>query len=142
MKGLGASSVDVHKKEREYRDLTLSDINVVKYLILYRSKVDVLYNTNVNIDIEQAGDFFDFNQELIALYASLDVTVELCKFKQKQSRLLELVFEGYTIQDICKMDIGYKSSATYDLFDRMVNKIVLTNNRIWKESIKKQGYIE
>lgn len=139
---MGAPSVDIHKKERDYKDLTLSDRNVVKYLILYRSKVDVAYNTNVNINIEQAGDVFEFNQELIALYASLDVTIELCKFKQKQSRLLELIFEGHTLHDICNMDIGFKRSATYDLFDRMVGKIVEMNHSLWLDSMEKQGYIQ
>lgn len=142
MKGLGAVYLDIHRKEREYENLTLSDKNVVKYLILYRSKIDVAYNVNININIEQAGDVFEFNQELIALYASLDVTIELCNFKQKQTRLLELLFEGYTLHDICNMDIGYKRSATYDLFDRMVDKIVETNNRLWRESMKSQGYIK
>lgn len=142
MKGLGVVYLDIHKKEREYENLTLSDENVVKYLILYRSKIDVAYNVNININIEQAGDVFEFNQELIALYASLDVTIELCNFKQKQTRLLELLFEGHTLHDICNMDIGYKRSATYDLFDRMVDKIVETNNRLWRESMKSRGYIK
>lgn len=139
---MGASSIDVHKSEREYRDLTLSDRNVVKYLILYRSKVDVLHNSSININIEQAGDTFEFNQELIALYASLDVIIELCKFKQKQARLLELIFEGNTLHDVCNMNVGYKRSATYDLFDRMVDRMVNANLHLWRESMKSQGYIE
>lgn len=138
---MGAVSVDVHKKERDYQDLTLSDKNVVKYLILYRSKVDVVYSANTNINIEQAGDIYEFNQELIALYASLDVTIELCRFKEKQSKLLELIFEGHTLHDICNMDIGYKKSATYDLFDRMVNKVVEANDALWRESMERQGCI-
>lgn len=139
---MGAVSIDVRRKEREYENLTLSDKNVVKYLILYRSKVDVSYNANTNIDIEKAGDIFDFNQELIALYSSLDITIKLCNFKQKQMKLLELLFEGNKIHDICNMDIGYKKSAAYDLFDRMVDKIVEVNNKLWKESMKVQGYIK
>lgn len=139
---MGAVSIDVRRKEREYENLTLSDKNVVKYLILYRSKVDVSYNANTNIDIEKAGDIFDFNQELIALYSSLDITIKLCNFKQKQMKLLELLFEGNKIHDICNMDIGYKKSSTYDLFDRIVDKIVEVNNNLWKESMRVQGYIK
>ena len=139
---MGAFSVDISKKEREYESLTLSDNNVVKYLILYRSKVDVIHSVNTNTNIERAGDSFEFNQELIALYVSLDTTIDKCNFKEKQVKLLELIFEGNTIHDICKMDIGYKRSATYDLFDRMISKIVTVNHRLWKESMKKQGYIE
>lgn len=139
---MGAPSVDIHRKERDYEDMNLSDRNVVKYLILYRSKIDVVYNTIENINIEQAGDVFEFNQELIALYASLDNTIKLCKFKEKQSKLLQLLFEGYTIHEVCNMDIGYKRSATYDLFDRMLDRIVKVNNDLWRESMKSQGYIK
>ncbi|AYP68235.1 hypothetical protein PQE75_gp103 [Bacillus phage vB_BcoS-136] len=139
---MGAVSVDIYKKEREYENVTLSDENVVKYLILYRSKVDVSFGANTNINIEQAGDMFEFNQELIALYSSLDKTVEQCEFKEKQTKLLELIYEGYTLQDICSMNIGYKRSATYDLFDRMVLKIVKINNENWKRTMTKMGYIK
>jgi len=140
--GLGAVSVDTHKREREWMNLTLSDEHAVKYLILYRSKVDVVYSVNININISEAGDTFEFNQELIALYASLDDTIEECKFKEKQSKLLELIFEGHTLQDIIKMEVGFKSSATYDLLDRMVAKIVSINNKKWKRTMEKNGYIK
>lgn len=142
MTGLGAVSVDVHKREREWKNLTLSDSEVVKYLILYRSKVDVVYSSNININIGEAGDVFDFNQELITLYTSLDKVIEQCNFKEKNAKLLELLFEGNTLQDIVKMNIGYKSSATYDLLDRMVVKIVSINNKNWKETMKKNGYVK
>lgn len=137
VKGLGAVSID----GREIDILTLSDENVVKYLILYRSKTDVSYNAIVNIDMGQAGDIFDFNQELVALYASLDKTIKQCNFKEKQMKLLELVFEGNILHDICKIDSSFKRSATYDLFNRMVVKIVKVNNDNWKNSMKVQGLI-
>lgn len=141
-KGLGAVVLDIHKKEREFQQLTLSDENVVKYLILYRSSVDVTYGVSINININQAGDTFDLNCELIALYSSLDVTVARCKFKEKQTKLLELLYDGNTITDIADMDVGYKKSATYDLLDRMVSKIVKVNNDGWKDSMIKSGRIK
>lgn len=134
---MGSVSIDIHKQERDFENLTLSDENVVKYLILYRNKVDVNYGASTNINIDRAGDTFEFNQELICLYLSLDTTIEKCKFKQRQIKLLELIFEGNTMQDICKMDIGYKKSATYDLFARMITKIVKVNDLAWKNTITK-----
>lgn len=138
---MGANTYDSHKREREFQSLTLSDENVVKYLILHRSKVDATYGIENNININQAGDTFELNQELIALYASLDVTIEKCKFKEKQTKLLELLYEGNTIQDIVVMDVGYKKSATYDLLDRMVSKIVKANNDSWLMCKISNGYI-
>jgi hypothetical protein len=139
--GLGAVTYDIHKGEREFYNLTLSDVEVVKYLILYRSKVDSNYGSTSNININQAGDTFEFNQELIALYASLDNTVIECKFKDKHTRLLELLYEGNTLQDIIAMKIGYTKSATYDLFDRMILKIVKTDSKNWKKTMIKREYI-
>jgi hypothetical protein len=138
---MGAVTYDIHKSEREFQNLTLSDVEVVKYLILYRSKVDTSYDVNINIDINQSGDTFEFNQELVALYASLDVLIEGCNFKEKHIRLLELLYEGNTLQDIVAMKIGYTKSATYDMFDRMVSKIVKANNRGWKKVMKRKRYI-
>lgn len=141
MKGvesLGSVSIDIYRKEKEFRQLTLSDENVVKYLILYRSSVDITYNVGLNIDINTAGDMFEFNQELIALYLSLDNIIKKCKFKEKQSKLLELIFEGNSIHDIIEMKIDFTRSATYELFDRMVKKIVKANYNDWEECIKKE----
>lgn len=138
---MGAVSIDIHKKERDFRLLTLADENVVKYLILFRSKVDFSYGANMNINIYQAGDFFEFNTELMCLYTSLDNTVKECNFKKKSIKLLDLLYEGNSLQDICKMNIGYVRSATYELFDRIIKKIVFVNNELWKNSMIGQGYI-
>lgn len=126
-------------RDSDYTNFTLSDKNVVKYLILYRNKLDVTYNSNFNIDINLAGDTFELSQEVIALYASLDDTIARCNFKDKSKKLLDLLFMGYIIHDICNMDIGFKRSATYDLFDRMLDRIVKENNVMWKECMIERG---
>ena len=138
---LSALSIDMYKKEREYKSLTLSDRIVVKNLILHRSRVDSAYDLSIDTNIYVAGDIFKLNEELTALYISLDVTIKLCNFKAKQTKLLDLIFEGYTVQDICSMNVGFKSSATYDLLDRMVDRIA-ENNNLWKKSMEKQEYIK
>lgn len=137
VKGLGGLL-----NERDYRNFTLSDRNVVKYLILYRNKLDVTYSGNKNIAIENIASAFEFNQELIALYVSLDTIIDLCDFEEKQIKLLELLYEGNKIYDICNMNIGYTRSATYELFDRMIDKIVKINDELWLESMRVQGYIK
>lgn len=137
VKGLGGLL-----NERDYRNFTLSDRNVVKYLILYRNKLDVTYSGNKNIAIENIASAFEFNQELIALYASLDTIIDLCDFEEKQIKLLELLYEGNKIYDICNMNIGYTRSATYELLDRMIDKIVKINDELWLESMRVQGYIK
>jgi len=137
---LGSVSIDIHKNEREFEHLTLSDENVVKYLILYRSKVDVSYQASININIDQAGDLFEFNQELIVLYASLDNTIKHTKLTKRQEKLLEILFEGNTTQDAGEI-LGLKRNSTFEMLDRIVCKIVETNNELWYYTSGNNGYI-
>lgn len=137
---MGAVGIDLHKREREYEQLTLSDENVVKYLILYRSKVDVTYGANVNINIYQAGDIFEFNQELIALYTSLDALIKDIKIKDKDQEFLRLIFEGHEISDIIEL-YNFPRMTAYRTLNRIVEKIVTENHNSWKRAIEKQGDI-
>lgn len=139
---MGAVSVDIHKKGREFEDLTLSDENVVRYLILFRSKVDVNYGANTNIDINQAGDSFEFNSELISLFASLDKLLEQIKLKDKDWEFLKLLFDGYTVGDIIEdKKFNYPRKTAYRTLDRIVAKIVDANDLDWKQMMIKKGYI-
>lgn len=132
---MGSVAIDVHKKERQYENLTLSDENVVKYLILYRSKVDVSYGANININMNQAGDTFEFNQELICLYASLDVIIDRIKLRDKDKDFLRLIFEGNTIGDIIE-DHKYPRRTAYRMLDRIVEKITDDNDEAWIATIQ------
>lgn len=137
---MGSVAVDIHKKERLYEQLTLSDKNVVKYLLLYRNKIDIGYGVNVNIDINQAGDIFDFNQELIALYVSLDELIEKINFKDKDKEFLKLIFDGNSVSDIIK-NYNFPKMTAYRTLNRIVNLIVKVNNEDWQRVMKNNGYI-
>lgn len=138
---MGAISIDLYKKEREYEHLTLSDTNVVKYLITFRSKVDISYGVNCNFDINQAGDITGFNQELIVLYASLDNIIKRISIKEKDKIFLDLIFEGHDISDIIEC-YDYPRKTAYRTLDRIVDKISEVNREDWKSMIKTKGYIE
>lgn len=120
--------------------MTLSDKNVIKYLILARSKIDVAFGASTNINIIQAGDIFEFNQEVILLYVSLDSLIDTIKIKDKDQEFLRLIFQGHTIPDLIK-EYNYPRKTAYRTLDRIANKIVKMNNALWKQSMKTQGYI-
>lgn len=130
VKRLGSVQVDIYKKEREYKHLTLSDENVVKYLILYRNSVDVSYGANVNVNIYQAGDMFEFNQELICLYASLDSLIKRVDLNDKEREIIDLVFNGNTISDIVN-NHGYARKTAYRIFNKIIEKIVELDFKDW-----------
>ena len=129
--------VDIYKKEREYKHLTLSDENVVKYLILYRSSVDVSYGANTNVNINQAGDMFELNQELICLYASLDSVIERLHLKDREKELIGLVFDGNNMSDVIKY-YNYPQKTAYRILNRVVDKIVELNYEDWKNTVKEK----
>jgi len=137
---LGSVAIDTKKKEREFEHLTLSDENVVKYLILYRSKVDTTYGANTNIEINSAGDTFDFNQEIVTLYASLDKAVEEALLTQKQEKLLEILYEGNTVNDASLL-LGQSRIAVFKMLERIVKKIVDADNQMWYYTMGKNGLI-
>lgn len=132
---MGAVSVDLHKKEREFHSLNLSEYNVVMYLIKYRSKVDILFNANINTDFNSSGDIYEFNQELICLYASLDKIIEKLDLDEHNKKFLELIFEGNNVRDITMMNIGYDGNS-YRLLDKLCKKIVKQNDEDWTSTLK------
>ncbi|UGO46298.1 sigma factor [Bacillus phage vB_BanS_Chewbecca] len=140
MNGLGSVAIDIKKGEREFEHLTLSDENVVKYLILYRNKVDKTYGANTNIQMNQAGDTFDFNQELIVLYASLDKTTEEASLTKKQLNLLHLLYEGNSLVDVAEM-LGQHRRVVHRMFERIVERVVNTNNELWYYTVGHNGRI-
>lgn len=140
VKRLGAVSVDIHKKEREFEHLTLSDENVVKYLLQYRSIVDTSYGASININMGEAGDTFEFNQELIALYASLDKVIEKIKLKDRDEEFLKLLFEGYSVSRIID-DFGFPRKTAYRTLDRIISKIIDINDVDWKRTLENKGII-
>jgi hypothetical protein len=100
----------------------------------------VAYGANTNININQAGDMFEFNQELIALYASLDVLLGKIKLKEREDKLLNLIFEGNTMGDIIE-HYDFPRKTAYRIFGRIVDKIVKENNNDWKTVMEINGFI-
>lgn len=137
---MGAVAIDVHKQEREFKELTLSDENVVRYLILSRNELDKTYGVENTLDVYTASDTFTFNQELVVLYASLDKVLEKITLKEKDKRFLELIFEGNTIADVTNL-YGYGHQTAYNTLNRIVSKVLIENKKDWMRfvTVLKEG---
>ena len=119
-------------------NFSLSDEAVVKYLILARHKLDPTYNSIANVDIHIAGDTFELNQELIAIYVSLDRLIENAKLKPKEMQILKLIFQGCSFGKI-QNELGFNRLATvYENFSRIAKRIVRQNNKEWRDFINKR----
>lgn len=136
---MGIVKVDLHKNERDFENLNLSDTNVVKWLILYRDKVDLYYGDRIPDNFyDHAGNVKELNKELINLYVCLDELIDKCNFSKDQEAMLKLLFMGYTIKDIKNLTKCVTTlDPLYKRFKKICKMIVDENNRQWKIYIHK-----
>jgi hypothetical protein len=135
---VGAVSIDIHKHERDFELLSLSDENVVRYLIIHRDKVDAYFGNEQNPHFDTAGDTGAVNQELIGLYASLDTVIKNSKLTDKQKELIHLVSIGYTFMDIAELTGEQATHNVKKKFDSIVKAIVKQNEYEWKVWVHKR----
>lgn len=97
---MGSVKVDLHSKGMFYKDLTLSDINVVRLLIEFRYKYDnYLYSVSDNA-FDVAGEVQGINTEMLLTYVALDKAIEKCNLNEEQLKIIKLYEHGYTHKEI------------------------------------------
>lgn len=100
---MGSVKVDLIGKGLFYKDLTLSDINVVRLLIEFRYKYDnYLYSVSDNA-FDVAGEVQGINTEMLLTYVALDEAISKCEFNAEQLKIIELYEHGYTHQEISEL---------------------------------------
>lgn len=100
---MGSVKVDLIGKGLFYKDLTLSDINVVRLLIEFRYKYDnYLYSVSDNA-FDVAGEVQGINTEMLLTYVALDEAISKCDFNAEQLKIIELYEHGYTHQEISEI---------------------------------------
>jgi uncharacterized protein YerC len=134
---IGIVKVDLHKNERDFGILNLSDVNVIKWLILYRDKIDLYFGEKTDNFYNHAGNVKDLNKELINLYVCLDDLITKCEFKEEQLALLKLLFMGYTFKDIEDATQKATSRTVKRRFESLCKAITEMNERLWKIYIHK-----
>ncbi|NBI28614.1 hypothetical protein ERL59_06565 [Chengkuizengella sp. YPA3-1-1] len=110
--------------------MNLSDTNVVKWLILFRDKIDIYYKSNNDNFYINAGNVKEVNQELLNTYIYLDQLIIVSDLTEKQKALIELFYEGFTYRDI-----AYYTKTTAQRIERRLKsictKICKTNKKRW-----------
>jgi len=132
---MGSVKVDLHGKEMFYKDLTLSDIDVVQLLIEFRYKYDKYAGFETNNFFQEAGEVADVNQEAIATYAALDVLIEECKFTKEQMKILKMIEQGYIMKEIAD-ELGLISEDNIrQRLNKIIRDITKANERNWRKII-------
>ena len=106
---LGSIKIDLESKGLFYKNLTISDINVIRLLIEYRYKYDnYLYNEADNT-FDVAGEAQGINTEVLLTYAALDQTIKRCNFSDVQLQIIKFYEHGYSYKEIAE-HLGLKSN--------------------------------
>lgn len=124
--------IDIHSDELFYKDLNFSDVSVVKLLIQYRDKYDQYYNAVTNNHFNQAGNVKRLNKEMINTFVVLDELIHKCNFNDEQLKLIKLVQEGYTYQEIAD-SLGKTKVNVKGRVDKICRDIVKQNNWDWRK---------
>lgn len=122
------------ENELIYRDMNLSDINVVKYLLKNRYEVDRYYKETQDNCYDNAGVTGNVNQELISLLASLDCLMKEIKFTNIQTEIINLLEVGFTYSDISNMTNRDRSNIRKQ-FTYLCEKVVKENYKRWKKQM-------
>lgn len=118
-------------KESEYKRLSLSDIKVIELLISYRYK----YGESLSVD-ETSPSIIGSSQgrnseELIAIYMSLDQYMEDCQFNEIQLKMLKMIGEGYSQEEIAK-ELNLRPAVIRGRLNTIYSRISKENERAWR----------
>lgn len=128
---MGLVKIDVHKAERQFERISLSDIECVKGLIKYRWMIDTYQGIEMTKESNLAGDVKPMNPELIVTYIDLDNLIKQCNFSEKQLDIITLLMQGNSEQDIAdyfEQDV----SGINRTFNLICAKIQAKHDFLWK----------
>lgn len=126
---MGSVKVDLVSKGLFYRDLTLSDINVVRLLIEFRYKYDnYLYSVSDNM-FDVAGEVQGINTDMLLTYVALDQAIKKCNLSAEQLRIIELYEHGYTHKEIAT-ELGMDSKENIKKRINTICKEIMKQN-LW-----------
>lgn len=122
-----------NSKDMEYMVYTLGDIGVIELLIAFRYKYDEsLYHERINpIAVSGAGKVF---QEGLVTYSSLNEYIDNCNFTEQQLKLIEMIGDGYTYEEISEKLVIHPTVVKGRL-KTIYKRILKENEREWRKSI-------
>lgn len=126
--------VDDSSSSLFYKNLTLSDVNVVRLLIEYRYKYDNYLYSDMNYFFDSAGEVQSVNIEMLLTYVALDETIKQCNFNKNQLMIINFYEHGYTHKEIAEK-IGLGSN---DNIRKRINTICkeIVKQNLWNWRIE------
>lgn len=133
---MGSTKVDIFKKERDWFEVNLSDTESVKGLLKYRSQFDLLFGRDFNrLDISSSGfDLINQLEEVTCTYVWLDDIIKRTRWTQQQARIMQMVMEEYTTEEIAEVD-GTSPQNVNKIIDTICKRITAMATRDWRKKV-------
>lgn len=132
---MGSVKIDLYGKELLYKNMFLSDIEVVQLLIEYRYKYDGNFKITPNNMFYEAGEITPVNHEAIVTYASLDNLIQKCNFNKEQHKIIEMIEQGNELKEIA-VELGFLHSKNIrKRLNTILKAIVQMNDRDWRKAV-------
>lgn len=106
-------------------DIDFTNYNIVRNVILNKQTIIEA------VTYQQRSKFLSFENrefdiELVEyvenIYSKLDEYIEVCNFNKKNTKLINMLFEGYSIKEIAR-ELKIKNEAIFDRVRRVTLKI-------------------
>lgn len=121
--------VDTDSKSLFYKDLTLSDVNVVRLLIEFRYKYDNYLYSVSDSAFDVAGEVQGINTDMLLTYVALDEAIKKCNLSEEQLRIIQLYEHGYTHKEIA-VELGMGSKENIKKRINTICKEIMKQN-LW-----------
>lgn len=123
----------------EFEQYTLGDEAVIEFLLLMRYKFDEkIHMTDPQITMMASGGY-KLNEEIIATYASLDRCISKSKLNENQTKLLQMINEGYNNDEIA-FELGINPTRVGNRLRTICKRIKLANDWEWRKTTLKSLY--
>jgi DNA-binding NarL/FixJ family response regulator len=124
----------VSSKDIEYKVYTLGDVGVIELLLLYRYKYDENLFLDANVPSMVVSGTGRVNEEVIVTYATLDEYIRLCEFSDLQTKMIKLIGEGFSYEEIAEI-LKLRLSTISGRLKTIYKRIVKENDWQWKKCV-------
>lgn len=120
--------------ETEFQVYNLGDVNVIELLLSLRYKYDAkLFEGDELTPVLATGDN-SFKEEIITTYLVLDEYIKKSKLTPIQTKIIDMVNEGYNYDEI-GFELDIDSTGIGNRLKTACRKIKKVNDREWRKSV-------
>jgi hypothetical protein len=128
---------------QEWYNISYSEIQTIKSLILYRSQFDALYEPKITYTNNPyvSNGVPIYREPVEVVYLDLEKLIEKCKFKDNQNKMIKMLMRGYIFRDIAEK-FGWTMDNVQNEFERICRRIKEQNDTDWVAYAETSGKVK